>query len=269
MFMSIVYAAVGLGWGFLCFKHRSELLQLQYYISGMIAFLVIENLGSFAYYRYINKHGGGTASFIFLIIGECVTTTMLIEVSILNAGRNSASFFLLLIVAMGLSVVTPTLGSVMNRIRILTIAHFIFGVIYSLGTVEVQLESASIFVVLLMIFPLALTLTAFLMWIIISLNGKCLLSRTDGRYHYTPRGSQTASQAQDVQVTVPHPHARRHCSRRFLCDLIPQPLESSRRGLRTQELEIQVDHARWLACYYLLARLCSHGLALASCESPT
>ena len=68
--MSIVYAAVGLGWGFLCFKHRSELLQLQYYISGMIAFLVIENLGSFAYYRYINKHGGGTASFIFLIIGE-------------------------------------------------------------------------------------------------------------------------------------------------------------------------------------------------------
>lgn len=48
-------------------------------------------------------------------------------VAILNAGRNSISFFLLLVVSMGLSVVTPSLGPVMNRVRLLTAFHFVFG----------------------------------------------------------------------------------------------------------------------------------------------
>jgi hypothetical protein len=52
---------------------------------------------------------------------------VLLVVAILNAGRNSISFFLLLIVSMGLSVVTPSLGSVMNRVRLLTAFHFVFG----------------------------------------------------------------------------------------------------------------------------------------------
>lgn len=89
---------------------------MQYYISGTIVFLVIEMLANFAYYRYINKHGGGTASLAFLFV-----------VSILNAARNSLSFFLLLIVSMGLSVVRQSLGSVMNRVRMLTAFHFVFG----------------------------------------------------------------------------------------------------------------------------------------------
>lgn len=89
---------------------------MQYYISGTIVFLVIEMLAQFAYYRYINKHGGGTASIAFLFV-----------IAVLNAARNSLSFFLLLIVCMGLSVVTHSLGSVMHRVRLLTALHFIFG----------------------------------------------------------------------------------------------------------------------------------------------
>lgn len=69
-----------------------------------------------AYPSYINKNGGGAGALAFLIV-----------ISILNAARNSLSFFLLLIVSMGLSVVTPSLGDVMSRIRILTGLHFIFG----------------------------------------------------------------------------------------------------------------------------------------------
>jgi hypothetical protein len=166
---------------------------MQYYISGTIAFLVIEMLAQFAYYRYINKHGGGKTSLAFLFV-----------IAVLNAARNSLSFFLLLIVSMGLSVVTTSLGDVMKRVRLLTAFHFTFGgawlssrkrygelmllpVLYSIGTVEVQLDvsgigrcfrgtdgsqSASLAIVLVLIFPLALTLTAFLMWIIISLNGE-------------------------------------------------------------------------------------------------
>lgn len=89
---------------------------MQYYISGTIIFLVIEMIAQFAYYRYINKHGGGAASLAFLFV-----------IAILNAARNSLSFFLLLIVSMGLSVVTQSLGSVMNKVRTLTGFHFVFG----------------------------------------------------------------------------------------------------------------------------------------------
>ncbi|XAO22907.1 hypothetical protein I312_101682 [Cryptococcus bacillisporus CA1280] len=158
--LSIVYFVLGCGWAYLCTKHHRELLPMQYYISGTIVFLVIEMLAQFAYYRYINKHGGGTASIAFLFV-----------IAVLNAARNSLSFFLLLIVCMGLSVVTHSLGSVMHRVRLLTALHFIFGVMYSVGTVKVELDDASLLIVLLLIFPLSLTLTAFLMWIIVSLNG--------------------------------------------------------------------------------------------------
>lgn len=102
---------------------------MQYYISGTIVFLIIEMLALFAYYRYINKHGGGAGAFAFLIV-----------ISILNAARNSLSFFLLLIVAMGLSVVTPSLGPIMNRVRLLTAFHFVFGVMYAVGTVKVDID---------------------------------------------------------------------------------------------------------------------------------
>lgn len=151
------------GWGWLCYKHYRELLPMQYYISGTIVFLVIEMVALFGYYRYVNKHGGGAGSLAFLIV-----------TAILNAGRTTLSFFLLLIVCMGLSVVTQSLGTVMYRVWILTAFHFIFGVIYSVGTVKVALDTASLWIVLFMIFPLSVTLTTFLMWIIVSLNNTIL-----------------------------------------------------------------------------------------------
>lgn len=89
---------------------------MQYYISGTIIFLVIEMLAQFTYYRYINKHGASSGSIAFLFV-----------IAILNAARNSLSFFLLLIVSMGLSVVTQSLGSVMSKVRALTGMHFVFG----------------------------------------------------------------------------------------------------------------------------------------------
>ena len=52
--------------------------------------------------------------------------------------------------------------------------------LYAIGSVRVELESASLFLVLFMIFPLALTLTAFLMWTIISLNGKSVVASVTG-----------------------------------------------------------------------------------------
>jgi hypothetical protein len=95
---------------------------------------------------------------------------------------------------MGYGVVRPSLGPLMNRVRLLALVHFAFGVLYvldfreidrtfaehdsspppllssySLGTVLVPLETAGFFV-LLFVFPLAFTLTAFMMWSLYSLN---------------------------------------------------------------------------------------------------
>lgn len=66
----------------------------------------------------------------------------MVIVAILNAGRNSFSFFLLLIVCLGYGVVKPSLGKTMITVRILAIMHFIFGVIYAIGSLSITPESA-------------------------------------------------------------------------------------------------------------------------------
>lgn len=93
----------------------------------------------------------------------------MIITAILNAGRNSFSFFLLLIVCMGYGVVKPTLGKTMIYVRILAIAHFIFGVVYGIASLSITPDSAGP-LVLFVILPLAATLTAFYVWTLNSLN---------------------------------------------------------------------------------------------------
>ncbi|KAJ3530094.1 hypothetical protein NMY22_g8718 [Coprinellus aureogranulatus] len=158
--MFLCYVVVGAVWGWLSYRHIQELFSLQYYLSGLIGLLIIEMLATWVYYRYLNAHGPGTASTVFLIV-----------VAILDAGRNSMSFFLLLIVSLGLGVVRESLGRTMIKCQVLAVCHFIFGVIYAIGIVELELESTSGLVLLLFIIPLAFTLSGFLLWIMYSLNG--------------------------------------------------------------------------------------------------
>ena len=67
---------------------------------------------------------------------------ILIVVGILNAARNSFSFFLLLIVCMGYGVVKPTLGRTMIWVRWLAAAHFVFGLVYAITSLLISPESA-------------------------------------------------------------------------------------------------------------------------------
>ncbi|KIM47770.1 hypothetical protein M413DRAFT_209068 [Hebeloma cylindrosporum] len=157
--MFIVYTAFGMLWAWFCYRHIHELLPIQYYLSGLVALLVIEMFANWAYYRYLNAHGKSTASTVFLIV-----------VAILDAGRNSMSFFMLLVVSLGLSVVRDSLGRTMLKCQGLAVAHFIFGILYAVGIVELELESTSALLLLLFIIPLAFTLSGFLLWIMYSLN---------------------------------------------------------------------------------------------------
>lgn len=70
---------------------------------------------------------------------------------------------------MGYGVVKPTLGRTMIYVRWLAIAHFVFGIIYAITSLLVTPDNAGPFV-LLIVLPLAGTLTAFYVWTLNSLN---------------------------------------------------------------------------------------------------
>ncbi|SLM36742.1 integral membrane protein [Lasallia pustulata] len=156
--LAITYAVVGAFWAFLYVQNRHDVLPVQNYITAIIVFLIVEQLLTWGFYDYQNRHGFDAVAKVWLVI-----------VSILNAGRNSFSFFLLLIVCMGYGVVKPTLGKTMIYVRFLALAHFAFGVIYAVASLSITPDNAGP-LVLLVILPLAATLTAFYVWTLNSLN---------------------------------------------------------------------------------------------------
>ncbi|KAF9648501.1 hypothetical protein BDM02DRAFT_3239315 [Thelephora ganbajun] len=157
--MLLAYILFASAWGWLCYQHVQDLLPIQYYLSGLVGFLVVEMIANLTYYRYLNAHGKNTASTVFLFV-----------VAIMDAGRNALSFFMLLVVSLGLSVVRESIGTKMFKCQALTGAHFVFGVLYAVGIVELELELTSALVLLLFVVPLAFTLSGFLLWIMFALN---------------------------------------------------------------------------------------------------
>ncbi|KAI1359850.1 lung seven transmembrane receptor-domain-containing protein [Xylaria arbuscula] len=156
--ITILYAVVVVFWGFLYYQHRYDILPVQNYITAILVFLVIEMLLTWGFYDFLNRTGSSVGSKVLLVL-----------VAVLNAFRNSFSFFLLLIVCMGYGVVKPSLGKTMIYVRWLAIAHFVFGLVYAITSLLVSPEAAGPFV-LLIVLPLAGTLTAFYVWTLNSLN---------------------------------------------------------------------------------------------------
>ncbi|KAI9796078.1 MAG: hypothetical protein M1833_006500 [Piccolia ochrophora] len=156
--LTIVYAVIGAFWAFLYVQHRHDILPVQNYITAIVVFLVVEMLMTWGFYDYQNRHGSNAVAKVLMII-----------VAVLNAGRNSFSFFLLLIVCLGYGVVKPSLGKTMLVVRGLALAHFVFGVIYAVASLTITPDSAGP-LVLLVILPLAGTLTAFYVWTLNALN---------------------------------------------------------------------------------------------------
>jgi hypothetical protein len=71
-------------------------------------------------------------------------------------------------------------------------------VLYAVGIVELEFESTSALVLLLFVVPLAFTLSAFLMWILWSLNGKftsrySIRTLTNPNSYYLPAQSAKAT----------------------------------------------------------------------------
>ncbi|PMD59054.1 uncharacterized protein K444DRAFT_613844 [Hyaloscypha bicolor E] len=156
--ITIIYAVIGAFWAFLYVQHRHDILPVQNYITAIILFLIVEMLVTWGFYDFMNRNGSTVGAKVLMIV-----------VAILNAGRNSFSFFLLLIVCMGYGVVKHTLGKTMIYVRYLAAGHFVFGLIYAIASLTVTPESAGP-LVLFIILPLAGTLTAFYVWTLNSLK---------------------------------------------------------------------------------------------------
>ncbi|KAF9999282.1 hypothetical protein BGZ80_007297 [Entomortierella chlamydospora] len=154
--LSLTYMTIGIAWMILCAKHWREILTVQHFISGVIFFLMVEMAFNWGYWDDYNKRGVSSVA-------------LLVIVSILNSGRNSLSLFMLLIVSMGYGVVKPTLGSTMKKVIFLSLAHFLFGIIYSAGTMS-PVDDVSAMIVLMVVVPLALTMTSFYIWTLQSLT---------------------------------------------------------------------------------------------------
>lgn len=156
--MTLAYVVLAAFWGFFYWQHRTDILAVQNYITAIVVFLIVEMLMTWLFYDYQNRNGSNAGS-----------KALMITVGVLNAGRNSFSFFLLLIVCMGYGVVKPSLGKTMIYVRWLALAHFVFGLIYAIASLTITPENAGP-IVLFVILPLAGTLTTFYVWTLNSLQ---------------------------------------------------------------------------------------------------
>ncbi|KAI9155855.1 hypothetical protein H9P43_008965 [Blastocladiella emersonii ATCC 22665] len=151
----LVYLAVLLLWMGKSALHWSEILPVQKNISGVVAFLVVETAVNYFYFLDWNDRGEQS-------------WTLLVLSAVLNSARNSVSLFLLLIVAMGYGVVKPSLGDDMRRCQTLALVHLVFGALYTGFTLK-QSEHKGLGI-LLVVLPLAITLTVFYVWTLTALT---------------------------------------------------------------------------------------------------
>jgi hypothetical protein len=92
----------------------------------------------------------------------------MVIVVILNAARNSLSWFMLIIVALGYGVVKPTLGSTMKLCISLSFVYFVCNTLYTAGILVADRNNPVM--VLLFVVPLALTMTVFYVWTLSALS---------------------------------------------------------------------------------------------------
>ncbi|KAJ1966886.1 hypothetical protein IWQ62_002190 [Dispira parvispora] len=155
--MALAYLLVSVLWFIGIVRYWREILPMQHYLSVLVVCLLAAFGIHYGFYRYYNAHGTKSV----------VLTVFLV---IFNSLRNSLSFFMLLLVALGYSVVKPSLGSTMRKCQILAVVHFIFSCIYALATVGRLGNNDTEMIGVLAILPLAVTMGTFYMWTLIALS---------------------------------------------------------------------------------------------------
>eukprot|EP00250_Pteridium_aquilinum_P014793 c22203_g2_i1 orf=316-1866(-) len=156
-FLSLAYLILGLFWLIQYFRFWRDILQLQNYISLVIALGMCEM--SLWYFDYSNFNTTG-----FRPVGITFWAVTI------GAIRKTVSRCLLLIVSMGYGVVRPTLGGLTSRVLLLGGTYFIavevFDVIEHVGAINDMGGKEK----LLLVLPVAVLDAIFIMWIFTSLS---------------------------------------------------------------------------------------------------
>jgi len=100
--MTLVCVVLSVGWIFMCYKHRDQIVTVQHFVSAVLMFLVIEMACQWLFYRYYNAYPIDLRHFEAADGRPGVTSIarfLLVFTNILESVRDSMSFFLLLIVA--------------------------------------------------------------------------------------------------------------------------------------------------------------------------
>ena len=144
--MTVAYALICLGWFYASHIHSKELLPIQKFIGYVLVFLVIEYFINLQLYQDYNRNGNVSNGFLYFS-------------AILTAGRNSISWFMLLIVALGYGVWRPSLGKAMYFCAALAVVNFVTGCVYSIyGLLGSDVDEKQVLFITL---PLSLSITMF------------------------------------------------------------------------------------------------------------
>ncbi|KAJ1758547.1 hypothetical protein LPJ54_006395 [Coemansia sp. RSA 1824] len=155
MGLMIAYILIALAWAFMSWRVWSEILPVQNQLLGLIVLLAVDMGMNFGFWKYYNSTG--TPSIVYSVF------TLVID-----AGRNSLSFFMLLVVSLGWGVVRPSLGKTMIRCVLLAIVHFTAGCLYGAGILfRDPHESGPLG--LIYVIPLSMSLSLFYIWIMSSI----------------------------------------------------------------------------------------------------
>ncbi|RKP27481.1 lung seven transmembrane receptor-domain-containing protein [Syncephalis pseudoplumigaleata] len=130
---SLIYLLMFAAWAAKSYFNWSDILPVQNYIAGLMFYLTVEMAVHYGFWEDYNNRGEPSMA-------------LMIMLAVLNAGRNSLSFFLLLIVSLGYGVVRPSLGGAMFRCKLLAYVHFICGALYASGTMLTTPETAGLLV---------------------------------------------------------------------------------------------------------------------------
>lgn len=177
-FLTIGYAVVLALYGFQFFKKRNQnqILPLQKYLLAMLGFLTFDTLVVWSYYDLKNRTANQKNGFVIFYT---------VFLSLLNAGKMTFFFFLLLCIGLGYGVVKLKLSKkVMLRCKLLAGFHFAASMFYLIMTyvrssqnslssnnkVSSDNYGASIWDIIPMI-PVAVTMTAFYVSILTSIRG--------------------------------------------------------------------------------------------------
>lgn len=156
-FLSLAYVILGLVWLVQYIRFWRDILQLQNYITLVIALGMCEMV--LWYFEYTNFNSTGYRPVIITL--WAVT---------FGAVKKTVSRCLLLVVSMGYGVVRPTLGGLTLRVLVLGAAYFVaaelLDVVENVGTINDLSGKAKLFLVL----PVAILDAVFILWIFTSLS---------------------------------------------------------------------------------------------------